>query len=130
MGKRPRSSAVVRVAYRPIGLLAGIVGGLLAGAVFKSLWRRVGREDNAPKATDADRGWVEIVLSAAAQGAVFGAVKSVVDRAGAEAFAHATGVWPGRERTRNTEYRSSFASARNVECLTLHGGCLDYGSQV
>ena len=102
MGKQSGSTALVSVAYKPIGLLAGIIGGLVAGAVFKTLWKRLGREGNAPKATDADRGWAEIVLSAAAQGAVFGAVKALVDRAGAEGFAHATGVWPGRRRTKNT----------------------------
>ena len=80
--------------------MAGVVGGLLAGAVFKRLWKTIGREGKAPKATDADRGWAEIVLSAAAQGAVFGAVKSAVDRAGAAGFARATGVWPGRRRTK------------------------------
>ena len=73
-----------------------MAGGLLAGAVFRRLWKLVGREGTAPKATDADRGWAEVVLSAAAQGAVFGAVRSAVDRAGATGFARATGVWPGR----------------------------------
>lgn len=29
------------------------------------------------------------------RGAVFGAVKAVTDRAGANGFARATGVWPG-----------------------------------
>ena len=85
--------------YKPFGVLAGLIGGLLAGVIFKRLWR-LGREGEAPKATDADRGWAEVVLSAAAQGAVFGAVKSVVDRAGAEGFARATGVWPGRRHTK------------------------------
>ena len=69
---------------------------MVAGAVFRRLWKLVGREGTAPKATDADRGWAEVVLSAAAQGAVFGAVRSAVDRAGAAGFARATGVWPGR----------------------------------
>ena len=92
---------LMRLAYKPIGMLAGVVGGLLAGAVFRRLWARLGREGDAPKATDADRGWAEVILSAAAQGAVFGAVKSAVDRAGAVGFASATGVWPGRPRSKS-----------------------------
>jgi hypothetical protein len=95
-------NGLLRVAYKPIGILAGVVGGLLAGAVFRRLWTLVGREGKAPKATDADRGWAEVVLSAAAQGAVFGAVRSAVDRAGAAGFSRATGVWPGRRRTKDT----------------------------
>jgi len=92
-------TAILRLAYKPFGILAGLVGGMLAGAIFKQLWKLAGREDRAPKATDADRGWAEVILSAAAQGAVFGAVRSAVDRAGAAGFARATGVWPGRRRT-------------------------------
>ena len=91
---------LLRLVYKPIGLVAGVVGGLLAGAVFRRVWSLVGREGKAPKATDADRGWAEVVLSAAVQGAVFGAVKSVVDRAGAAGFARATGVWPGRRSSK------------------------------
>jgi hypothetical protein len=91
----------LRLAYKPLGIAAGLVGGMLARAVFRSLWTRFGREGEAPKATDADRGWAEIVLSSAAQGAVFGAVRSAVDRAGATGFAHATGVWPGRRSSKS-----------------------------
>ena len=91
---------LLRLVYKPFGLLAGVLGGLLAGVVFRRLWS-LGRRGEAPKATDADRGWAEVVLSAAAQGAVFGVVKSVVDRAGAEGFAQVTGVWPGRRRTKS-----------------------------
>lgn len=100
MAKNSDGSALARLAYKPVGILAGVLSGLLAGALFKSLWKHLGREGEAPKATDADRGWAEVVLSAAAQGAVFGAVRSAVDRAGATGFARATGVWPGRRSTR------------------------------
>jgi hypothetical protein len=99
MANRPESSVLLRLTYKPIGLLAGLTGGLLAGAAFRRLWS-LGRAGKAPKATDADRGWSEVVISAAAQGAVFGAVKSAVDRAAAEGFSHATGVWPGRRSTK------------------------------
>jgi hypothetical protein len=81
--------------YKPLGLLFGILGGLVAGAVFKRVWRAVGHEDDAPNATDRDKGWAEVVTAAAAQGAIFAGVKAVVDRAGATAFERVTGVWPG-----------------------------------
>jgi hypothetical protein len=86
---------VAKVIYKPLGLLFGILGGLVAGAVFKRVWRAVGHEEDAPNATDRDRGWGEVVTAAAAQGAIFAGVKAVVDRAGATAFERVTGVWPG-----------------------------------
>jgi hypothetical protein len=86
---------VAKVIYKPLGLLFGILGGLVAGAVFKRVWRAVGHEEDAPNATDRDKGWGEVVTAAAAQGAIFAGVKAVVDRAGATAFERVTGVWPG-----------------------------------
>jgi hypothetical protein len=86
----------MKFVYKPFGLIVSVLGGLAAGAAFKRIWRAVAHESDAPDAKDLQRGWREIVAAAALQGAVFGAVKAVVDRAGATGFARATGVWPGR----------------------------------
>jgi hypothetical protein len=85
----------VKLLYRPFGLLISVLGGLLAGVLFKQIWRAVAHEDDTPDAKDQERGWGEIVAAAAIEGAVFGTVKAVVDRAGASGFERATGVWPG-----------------------------------
>ena len=85
----------MKVLYQPFGLLVSVLGGVLAGALFKRLWRVVAHEDDSPDAKDRDRGWGEIVTAAALQGALFGTVKAVVDRAGAKGFERATGTWPG-----------------------------------
>ncbi len=84
-----------KILYKPWGLLAGAVGGALAGAVFKRIWRATQHEDEAPNALDPDAGWKQVVVAAALEGAVFGGVKAIVDRAGATGFAKATGSWPG-----------------------------------
>jgi predicted metal-dependent enzyme (double-stranded beta helix superfamily) len=76
---------------------AGVTGGILAGAVFKQIWKRVAGEEEAPEATDRNRGWGEVVVAAALQGAVFAAVKAIVDRAGAQGFSRWYGEWPGDE---------------------------------
>ena len=81
--------------YKPFGLLISVLGGVLAGAVFKRVWRAVAGEDDSPDAKDRERGWGEIVGAAAIEGAVFGTVKAVLDRAGAKGFERATGIWPG-----------------------------------
>lgn len=87
---------MARLLYKPFGLIFGVLGGILAGAVFKRVWSAVGHEEEAPKATDEGKGWAEVVLAAAAEGAVFGGVKALIDRAGAAGFAHLTGAWPGQ----------------------------------
>jgi hypothetical protein len=84
------------VVYKPLGFTASMTSGLLARSVFKQVWKRVGGEDNAPKATDRSYGWGEVILAAALQGALFGAIKAIVDRGGAYGFRRLTGSWPGR----------------------------------
>ena len=76
---------MAKLVYKPLGLFFSVLGGILAGALFKRLWRAFAHESDAPKATDKDKGWGDVITAAAAQGAVFGAT----------GFARATGVWPG-----------------------------------
>lgn len=85
----------MKLLYRPLGLLVSVVGGIAASAVFNGIWKRFAHEEEAPKATQAERSWGEIVPAAALQGAVFGAVKAAVDRGGLKGFEKATGVWAG-----------------------------------
>jgi len=90
-------SKSARIIYKPLGLTAGITGGIISSLVFKQIWKRVAGEDEAPEATDRNRGWGEVVAAAALQGAVFAAVKAAVDRAGAAGFNRWYGEWPGDE---------------------------------
>ena len=90
---------MARLLYKPLGLFVSVLGGLIAGAVFKRLWGAVAREDEAPQATDERRGWSEVIAAATVEGAVFGGVKAVVDRTGATGFARLTGAWPGPSKS-------------------------------
>jgi Protein of unknown function (DUF4235) len=86
---------MAKLIYKPLGLIFSVLGGILAGALFKQVWKRVSDEQDAPQATESEYGWREILPAAALQGAVFGLVKAAVDRGGAEGFSKLTGVWPG-----------------------------------
>jgi len=88
---------MIKLVYKPVSLLVSVLGGILAGAIFKRVWKLAAREDDAPKATDAQRGWREILLAAAIQGAIFALVKAVIDRGAAAGTRRLTGVWPGDE---------------------------------
>ena len=33
-------STAAKILYRPVGLVSSVVGGLLAGVIFKQVWRR------------------------------------------------------------------------------------------
>ena len=96
---RLRSDArkVVKVSYKAVDLIAGIIGGLLAGLIFKTIWSVIEQGDEAPKPTDEQRRWREILLAAGVQGAIFALVKAAVDRGLAEGTRKLTGIWPGHE---------------------------------
>jgi hypothetical protein len=84
---------MIKLVYKPVSLLVSVLGGMLAGAIFKL----AAREEDAPKATDAQRGWREILPAAALQGAVYALVKAVISRGTAEGTRKLTGVWPGKD---------------------------------
>jgi hypothetical protein len=83
-----------KLAYKPVGILLGIGAGALAGLVFKQVWRVAAGDNDAPNATDEDRGWGEVLAAAALQGAIFAVVKAAVDRGGATGVRKVTGSWP------------------------------------
>ena len=86
---------MVKLAYRPFGLLFGVLSGLVAAALFKQIWRMVSDREDTPKAKESEYGSGEVLAAAAIQGAVFALVKAAVDRSGARAFKKLTGTWPG-----------------------------------
>jgi hypothetical protein len=87
-------SKVSKIAYKPVGILLGVAAGAVAGFAFKEVWKLATGDDDAPNATDEERGWGEILAAAALQGAIFSLVKAAVDRSGASGVRKLTGQWP------------------------------------
>lgn len=83
-----------KIIYKPVGMLAGALAGAVAGLLFKQAWRLIADEPDTPSATDEDRGWTEILIAAALQGAIFAVVKAAIDRGGAQGVRAVTGEWP------------------------------------
>ena len=84
-----------RLAYRPVGLLAGLGAGAVSGIIFKQIWKRIADEDDAPDALQSEYSLARVVVAATLQGAIFAAVKALIDRLGAQGFQRLTGEWPG-----------------------------------
>ncbi|SDP45540.1 Protein of unknown function [Klenkia soli] len=83
------------LAYRPVGLVAGVAAGAISGRLFTVVWKRIAGEDDAPGALQSEYKTSHVLLAAAIQGAIFAVVKAGVDRFGAQAFTKLTGSWPG-----------------------------------
>jgi len=85
---------VKKLLFKPLSIATGVAGGLIAGAIFKQVWKRVTDDDDTPNATDEDKGWAEVLTAAALQGAIFALVKAAVDRGGAVGVKKLSGSWP------------------------------------
>jgi hypothetical protein len=83
-----------KLLYKPLSLAFGVAGGVLAGIVFKQVWKAIAGEEEAPEATSQEYGWGEVLAAAAIQGAIFAVVKAAVDRGGAAGVRKLTGRWP------------------------------------
>ena len=90
---------MLKLLYKPVAIVAGIVGGLLSGLIFKRIWKIVGRGSDVPAPMDSERSWREILLAAGLHGVIYALVKTAVDRGAAEWTRKKTGIWPAGTAT-------------------------------
>ena len=80
-------STASKALYTPLSIASSVAGGLLAGAVFSQIWKRVKKPDQEPPdPKDLNRSAREALSAAALQGLVFGLVRAAVDRATAHGY--------------------------------------------
>jgi Protein of unknown function (DUF4235) len=84
-----------KLLYRLMSLGLSVVSGMLAGAMFKGMWKLIAREEDAPDATDMRRSWKEVLPAAALQGAIFVTVKAAVERGAMQSGRKLSGSKPG-----------------------------------
>ena len=88
-------SKVSRTLYQPLSVGAGIGGGLLAGAIFGQIWKRIGRDDpEPPDPKDLSQSMKTVIVAAAIQGLLAGLVRAMLQRAGAHSYQALTNERP------------------------------------
>jgi hypothetical protein len=87
---------LVKLLYKPFGIISGLVAGLLAKRLFEVLWGVVDDQE-PPKPTTLRTSWPKVLGAAAVEGITFKVTRAAVDRAGAKSFHHVTGAWPGEK---------------------------------
>lgn len=85
----------MKLLFKPVTMAFGMLGGMLAGAIFKQVWKRIDDEEDPPTPLQKEFGWRKILLASALQGAIFSVVKAVVARGGAKGVEKVTGAWVG-----------------------------------
>jgi hypothetical protein len=80
-------SSISKAVYLPLSVATSVSGGLLAGALFNQIWKRIDdAQQPPPDPKDLERSASAALSAAALQGLVFGLVKAMVDRAGARGY--------------------------------------------
>jgi Protein of unknown function (DUF4235) len=85
------------VLFIPVSIVGGILAGLLAKKAFERLWGIVDEEE-APDPKHREVAWGKLIPALLVEGAIFRAVRGVLDHAMRRLFSRATGRWPGEER--------------------------------
>jgi hypothetical protein len=87
----------MKLLFIPFSVTGGLVAGFLGKKLFEQLWGVVDDEE-PPKPEHRQASLGKVVAAAALEGAIFKATRAAVDHKAREAFASATGTWPGEEK--------------------------------
>ena len=88
---------MAKILFIPFSVLAGLLAGTIAKKLFDLAWRLVSDEE-APEPEHREVSWARLGLALAIEGAIFRAVRGLVDRWTRGGFQRLTGRWPGEER--------------------------------
>jgi hypothetical protein len=88
---------MAKILFLPFSIPGGILAGAIAKKLFDAAWRLVSEEE-APEPEHREVSWPRLLAALAIEGAVFRAVRGLVDRGSRRGFYRLTGRWPGEER--------------------------------
>jgi hypothetical protein len=90
-----------KLLFIPIRVLGVRLAGLVGKRLFEALWSLTDTRE-APDPKQRDVPWRTVVAVLVLQGAVFNAVRGIIDRALRQGFSKVTGSWPGEEGSKDT----------------------------
>jgi hypothetical protein len=87
----------MKLLFIPFSVVGGVIAGFLGKKVFEQVWGVIDSEE-PPEPEHRDASWGKVLAAAALEGAIFRGTRALVDRGSRQAFANATGSWPGSDR--------------------------------
>ncbi|HWC86360.1 MAG TPA: DUF4235 domain-containing protein [Solirubrobacteraceae bacterium] len=86
----------MKILYRPVGIIAGIIGAQLARKIFDAVWGAI--DQRAPPKPSTEHTTLPKVIGAAViEAATKAATRAAVDRASLKWFHFLTGIWAGEK---------------------------------
>jgi hypothetical protein len=80
-----------------MSVLGGIVAGFVGKKLFEQVWGLIDEEE-PPDPKHRETSWAKLIAALALEGAIFRAVRGLLDHGARRGFARMTGTWPGEER--------------------------------
>jgi hypothetical protein len=80
--------------YKPLGIIARLVGKRAGRTAFSGLWAKVGDGEGPPAANAGYRPLSSVFLTAALEAAVLAGVGAVIDQLFGRFFHQLIGAWP------------------------------------
>lgn len=84
-----------KLLFIPVSLVSGLLAGLIGKKIFEQAWGIVD-DEKPPDPKHRDVSWGKVVAALLLEGAIFRAVRGLVDRAARVGFEKTTGTWPGQ----------------------------------
>lgn len=82
--------------FMPVSIVGGLLAGMVGAKLFEAVWGLIDEEE-PPDSKHRDISLGKMLMAAAVQGAIFQAVRKLVDHETRKAFAGTLGTWPGDE---------------------------------
>ena len=87
----------MKLLFLPFSITAGLAAGFLSKKLFDGVWRLVDDQE-APEAEHKEISLAKLALALILEGAIFRAVRGLVDHGARRSFYNLTGSWPGQEQ--------------------------------
>ena len=87
---------MTKILFAPFSIISGFLAGKLATMTFERIWRLID-DQKSPEPDQHRVKWPKLIAALVLEGAIFRAVRGIVDRGSREFFHRVTGSWPGDE---------------------------------
>jgi Protein of unknown function (DUF4235) len=85
------------IVFRPVGIAAGVLAGIIGKKIFELTWGLIDDED-APEPKYREIALGKLVVALLLEGAIFRVLRGLAEHGARHGFARLTGEWPGQER--------------------------------
>jgi hypothetical protein len=86
----------MKILFLPFSIMAGLIAGFLSKKLFDGVWGLVDEEES-PEPEHREISLGKLALALMLEGAIFRAVRGLVDHGARKSFYNLTGSWPGDE---------------------------------